>query len=246
MKLLLPFAVITVFSIFFCGVSLKDVEPVSTSNNELSMPKNGKWQNLFDGTSLNGWHLFNHANEKVKNWVVEDGILFCLGKSGAITHGDLVTDKSFANFELEWVWKIDKGGNSGVMYHVVEDKKYTAPYQTGPEYQLIDDIGFPSKLEEDQKVGSDYAMTAASANKILKPIGEWNTSKIIFNKGQVEHWLNGKLVVKFKAWSDEWNHKRENGKWKNFPDYGKFKSGVIALQDHGDKVYFKKIRIKEL
>ncbi|MDB5155117.1 MAG: hypothetical protein JWR54_3868, partial [Mucilaginibacter sp.] len=160
--------------------------------------------------------------------------------------GDIVSNKKFANFELKWEWKVDKGSNSGVMYHVLEGAKYHSPYETGPEYQVIDDIGFPEKLEDWQKAGADYAMTVANDQKILKPVGEWNTSKIIFNHGHVEHWLNGKKIVEFEAWSADWNKKRTEGKWKDYPDYGKAKTGEIALQDHGDKAYYKHIMIKEL
>jgi hypothetical protein len=158
----------------------------------------------------------------------------------------VVTDKKFTDFELKWDWKIEKGCNSGVMYHVVEGPKWHAPYETGPEYQIIDDIGFPQKLENWQKAGADYAMHTANDQKVLKPVGEWNSSRIVFRKGHVEHWLNGKKIVEFEAWSDDWNKKRTEGKWKDYPDYGKAKTGEIALQDHGDKAYYKNIFIREL
>ena len=132
------------------------------------------------------------------------------------------------------------------MYHVVEDKKYTAPYQTGPEYQMIDDVGFPQKLEDWQKTGADYAMNVANEKKKLKPVGEWNTSSIIFNKGHVEHWLNGQKIVEFQAWDDKWKKEKAEGKWKDYPDYGMAKTGLIALQDHGNKAYFKNIMIRIL
>ena len=217
--------------------------PVTNSSQVL---KKGKWQTLFDGKTLNGWHNYNKGDAEVKNWTIIDGALVCLGASAEHPGGDIVTDKQYANFELEWEWKVDKGSNSGVMYHVVEDRKYRSPSETGPEYQIIDDIGYPGKLEEWQKTGADYAMHLAGSNKKLKPVGEWNHSKIIFNKGHVEHWLNGKKIVSFEAWTDEWNQKREAGKWKAYPGYGKAKTGVIAIQDHGNKAYFKNIRIREL
>lgn len=208
--------------------------------------KPGKWVSLFDGKSLKGWHGFNKKGEEVKNWTIENGALVCLGAAKDAHGGDIVSDKQYGDFELTWDWKIDKGSNSGVMYHVVEDAKYEAPYQTGPEYQMIDDVNFPEKLEDWQQAGADYAMHVANEKKALKPVGEWNTSKIVFSKGHVEHWLNGAKIVEFEAWTPEWNKKREEGKWKDYPDYGKAKTGFIALQDHGNKAYYKNIKIREL
>jgi hypothetical protein len=205
----------------------------------------GDWIELFDGKSLAGWHGYNKTGE-VKNWTVEDGALVCLGAAKDAHGGDLVTDQKFDNFELTWDWKVDKGSNSGVMYHVVEDPKYKAPYETGPEYQVIDDEGFPEKLEDWQQAGADYGMHPANDKKKLKPVGEWNSSKIVYNNGHVEHWLNGEKIVAFEDTTQEWNKKKTEGKWKDFPDYATAKTGAIALQDHGNKAYFKNIRIKQL
>lgn len=200
---------------------------------------------LFDGQTLHGWHGYNKTGE-ITNWKVIDGALVCMGAAPDAHGGDIVTDKDYANFELSWEWKVDTGSNSGVMYHVVEDTAYEAPYHTGPEYQVIDDVTFPQKLEGWQMTGADYAMTVANDKKKLKPVGAWNSSKIIFNNGHVEHWLNGEKIVEFEAWTDEWKKKVAEGKWKDFPGYGKAKTGKIALQDHGNKAYFRNITIVEL
>lgn len=203
------------------------------------------WTSMFDGQTLSGWHGFNNKGE-VKNWKVEDGALVCLGAAKDAHGGDLVSDSMYSNFELKWDWKVNKGSNSGVMYHVVESPKYNAPYETGPEYQMIDDIDFPAKLEEWQKTGADYAMTIAGPNKKVKPVGEWNSSKIVFDHGHVEHWLNGEKILEFEAWNDVWKNQKLTGKWKDYPDYGDAKTGAIALQDHGNRVYFKNIMIRPL
>jgi Domain of Unknown Function (DUF1080) len=230
----IPLLIIT---LFFCS-------PV-TGIAQKSHTSRGKWVSLFDGKTLNGWHGYNKTGTII-NWEIEDGAMVCLGAAADANGGDIVTDEVYENFELKWEWKISPGGNSGVMYHVVEDAKYGAPYQTGPEYQLIDDIGFPEKLEEWQKTGADYAMNLTNNKKKLKPVGEWNTSKIVFDKGHVTHWLNGKKIVEFVAWDAAWAKKKKEGKWKDYPDYGLAKKGLIALQDHGHKVYFKNIMIKTL
>jgi hypothetical protein len=200
---------------------------------------------LFDGKTLTGWHLFN-SKAPVNNWKVENGAMVCLGAAKDAHGGDLVSDMTYDNFELSWEWKVDKGSNSGVMYHVVEDAKYEAPYQTGPEYQIIDDIGFPQKLETWQMAGADYAMTVPNEKKKLKPVGEWNTSKISYNKGKVEHWLNGEKILEFDRNSAAWKNQRATGKWKDYPDYASVTKGHIALQDHGNRAYYRNITIVKL
>lgn len=206
----------------------------------------GKWVPLFDGKTFNGWHGFNRKGEEIKNWMIEDSSLICLGAAKDAHGGDIVSDASYGNFELAWDWKVTKGANSGVMYHVVEDPKYKAPYETGPEYQVIDDIGFPEKLEDWQKAGADYAMTPANDKKKLNAVGQWNSSRLIYNNGHVEHWLNGEKVVEFETSGEAWKKQKATGKWKDYPDYASVSNGSIALQDHGNKVYFKNIRIRKI
>lgn len=219
----------------------------STQAIAASETAQGQWIDLFDGQSLAGWHGYNKT-APVKNWEVKDGVLACTGKGNKEDFGgDIVSDQEFGNFELEWEWKIAEGGNSGVMYHVVEDAIYRAPYETGPEYQMIDDEGFPAKLEEWQMTGANYAMNTADKNqKELKPVGEWNTSKIIYDNGHVEHWLNGKKIVDFEEGTEEWEKEKSEGKWKDYPDYKIANRGKIALQDHGDSAWFRNIRIRPL
>jgi len=202
------------------------------------------WKLLFDGQSLNGWKNYNEPG--ITGWSVQDGILASSG-TGSDSTGYIITDKKYDNFELAFDWKIAAEGNSGVMYHVAESKKFKTPYKTGPEYQLLDDIGFPQKVENWQLTGADYAMHVADTTaKKLKPVGEWNTSKIIFNNGHVEHWLNGNKIVDFEAWTPEWFELKNSGKWTSAPEYGLSETGYIALQDHGSKAWFRNMKIKEL
>jgi Domain of Unknown Function (DUF1080) len=227
------------------GTKMDETVAIKPDSTVAAEPAKANPVSLFDGKTLNGWHGFNKTGE-VKNWDIEDSAMVCLGAAKDAHGGDIVSDKEYENFELSWQWKITKGGNSGMMYHVIEDPKYKTTYETGPEYQMIDDIGFESKLEEWQKSGADYAMNLANDKKKLMPVGQWNSSKIVFNKGHVEHWLNGEKIVEFQAWDDKWNKEKKEGKWKDYPDYGVAKKGHIALQDHGHKAYIKNIVITEL
>lgn len=219
---------------------------IFTLTNFISQVDPGKgWISLFDGKSLTGWHHFNNPKE-IQNWKIENGSLVCLGAKGPSGSGDIISNLTFRNFEMRWEWKVDEGSNSGVFYHVVEDPKYKRAIETSPEYQIIDDINFPAKIENSQMAGADYGMYAPSEIKVLKPIGEWNSSRIIFKNGRVEHWLNDIRIVKFKAWTKEWHRLKSEGKWKDYPDYGLSPEGKIGLQDHGNKAYFKNIQLREL
>ena len=130
---------------------------------------------------------------------------------------------------------------------MVESPKFNVPYVTGPEYQLIDAEGFPDPLEDWQKTAADYAMYTTDSTKMnIRPAGEWNTSKIVFDNGHVEHWLNGEKVVEFEAWTDDWHSRKNSGKWTSAPEYGLATKGVISLQDHGSAAWFRNMKIKEL
>jgi len=205
----------------------------------------GEWIWLFDGKSTDGWRGYN-SEGLPDGWILEEGTLKSLGKGGDIG-GDIVySGMEFEDFELYMEWKVSTAGNSGIFYHVLEGEKYRAPYENAPEYQLLDDLGYPDPLEDWQKLGSDYAMYSAPADKPIKPAGEWNTSRIIFTKEKVSYFLNGVKVVEFVPWSDDWYERRNNGKWADVEDYGKAKAGLIGLQDHGSFIWFKNIKIKEL
>ncbi len=216
----------------------------NTPNHLTQREERDGWKLLFDGQTTNGWKGYNQP-EVGPGWIVRDGVLTCQGVGGDIG-GDIITKEKYDNFELKLEWKIGEGGNSGIFYHVIEDEKYEAAYETGPEYQLIDDVGFPQKLETWQQAGADYAMYTANEKKTLKPVGEWNTSRIVFDNGHAAHWLNGEKIVEFESWSDDWHAKRMTGKWKSYPDYGIAGNGHIGLQDHGDKIEFRNIKIRPL
>ncbi|HCC71764.1 MAG TPA: DUF1080 domain-containing protein [Bacteroidales bacterium] len=231
---------------YFLITGLVFIWACSTGNNQLSPQEESEgWELLFDGQSLDNWKAYN-AEEGFAGWSVEDGLL-AAGGEGSDEHGYIITKKQYDNFDLKFDWKIADGGNSGVMYHVIESKNFPTPYLTGPEYQLIDDIGFPSELEDWQKAGADYAMYLPDdSKKNLKPVGEWNSSRIVFDNGHVEHWLNGEKILEFEAWTEDWFELKNSGKWEDAPEYGMSSTGHISLQDHGSKVWFRNMKIKEL
>lgn len=227
----------------------------------------GEWQYLFDGTTLDGWRGYNE-DKMPPGWVINNGELTYdteLGLEQDYTGGrDIIYGaEEFDNFELYLEWKLPKGGNSGIFYHIKEG--YPAPYDSAPEYQLIDDDNYAqihdltgynksvghtenlSELKPLNKTAADYAMHGPDLDmKKLNPVGEWNSSKIVFTPEKVEHWLNGEKVLSFVPWDDEWHKKKNSGKWKESPDYGKFKSGYIGLQDHASPIWFRNIKIRKL
>lgn len=208
------------------------------------------WELLFDGKTLDGWRDYN-GDSLTQPWTVVDGCIQAAG-DGSDLSGYIVTDREFDNFILDWDWKLGYGGNSGMIYHVVEDPYFKVPYVTGPEYQLIDNEGWeevnaPSKLEEWQKLGVDYAMHLPDADSMfVNPQGEWNNSRIVFDNGHVEHYLNGHKILEFDAWTDDWFERKNAGKWEMAPEYGLAERGVICLQDHGSPASFRNIKIKQL
>ncbi|MBD5225996.1 MAG: DUF1080 domain-containing protein [Bacteroidales bacterium] len=208
------------------------------------------WELLFDGETLAGWKDYN-GDSLTQPWHVVDGCIQANG-DGSDLSGYIVTDRKFDNFILDWDWKLSYGGNSGMLYHVVEDPYFPVPYVTGPEYQLIDNDGWeatnaPTKLEPWQRLGVDYAMHLPEPDSMfVNPQGEWNNSRIVFDNGHVEHWLNGQKILEFEAWTDDWFRRKNSGKWEMAPEYGLAETGVICLQDHGYPASFRNIKIKQL
>jgi hypothetical protein len=185
------------------------------------------------------------SDKVLPQWKIEDNAIVLAEKGGK----DLVTDKEYGDFELELEWKISEGGNSGIIYHVIEDKKYCCPYSTGPEIQVLDDEKHPdSKAGKNgnHKSGSLYDMLPPTDMTAVKPAGEWNKAKIIIKGGHGESWLNGKKVVDFPSAGPELEKLIANSKFKTWEGFGVSAKGKIALQDHGNKVSYRNIRIKEL
>lgn len=197
------------------------------------------WQLLFNGKNLAGWRTFQ--GKEISGWKVIDGVLNNSGV-GSDHGGDIITKVKFQNFELSLEWKIAPKSNSGIFYHVNE-KIGTAIYESGPEYQLIDDKGWSDKLRDDQYSGANYGMHAPK-NAVVKDLNEWNQTRIIVDGTHVQHYLNGVKVVDYYLWDNDWKLLKENGKWKDYPYYGMARKGQIGLQDHGGLAQFRNIKIK--
>ncbi len=211
--------------------------------------KTAGWELLFDGSTLDGWKRYNQDTIGPL-WSAKDGMIICdgtgLGEDHEKSAGSLTTIKQFGNFELSIEWKITKGGNSGILYHVVEKPEHKSDHETGPEYQVIDDLGWDGELKDAQKAGSNYDMHAAPVTKRLMPTMEWNVSRIVYNNGHVEHWLNGEKILEFDESSDDFNERYKKSKWVDYPVWNVSKTGAFSLQDHGAPVYYRNIKVRSL
>jgi hypothetical protein len=217
-----------------------------SSSKDSVNSSNGKgWQKLFDGKTTTGWHTYRKTTVGT-DWKVVDGALFLdATHKTAGQGGDLVTDEEFTNYHLKLEWKISKGGNSGIIFNVKEDPKYNATYTTGPEMQVIDNDGHADGKITKHRAGDLYDLVKSRVENV-KPVGEWNTAEIILNNGELELIQNGESVVKTTMWDDNWKQLVAGSKFKTWPAFGIYKTGRIALQDHGNDVWYRNISIKRL
>ena len=237
--------------IISCGKSAnKDPEALyaeldknPTINTLSNKEKKKGWQLLFDGKTTNGWHGYN-MKVFPDCWAIEDES-FTMNSKGGGEDQDIITDKKYRSFAFSVDYKLTKAANSGIIFQIAEDPKYKYPYETGPEYQVIDHQGWPDPLEDWQINGANYAMYPPMA-KPYKPVGEWNHLFLVVDGNNVTQILNDVVVVKYEKNSEEWKKLRNSGKWSSFPDWGKFDEGYISLQNHGTKVWYRNIKIKEL
>lgn len=225
--------------------------PGAAALNALSPgEKEDGWELLFNGRDLTGFQGFK-AKDASASWKVTDGTIAYAGGSRALPLSsnpgtDLVSEREFGSFELVFDWKLSPGGNSGVMYQVTEEGDET--YWSGPEYQILDNDGHP-----DAKQGSNGNRTAAACYDLYAPstdatkaVGEWNVSKIVMRGNHVEHWLNGAKVVEYERDSEDWNQRIEASKFKQWPMFAAASRGHIVFQDHGDDVWYRNIKVREL
>lgn len=215
---------------------------VDTAINTLSdAEKSEGWTLLFDGQSKNGWHSYNKKGT-LDDWQVNNGVLTLNSTKKDV---DIVTDKEYENFHLKIDWNISEGGNSGIMFSVNESPNYDRDFKTGPEMQVLDNERHADAKIPKHRAGDLYDLIACSTETVKAP-GQWNTAEIIKNKGALEFKLNGTTVVTTTMYDDNWKKMIAGSKFKEWKDFGTFKKGVIALQDHGDKVMYRNIKLKEL
>ena len=198
------------------------------------------WQPLFDGKSLTGWRSYRKTNAPQQGWIAEDGILKKVAK---VRGGDIVTERTFGDFDLRWEWRIATNGNNGLKYLVTEERA-SAP---GHEYQMLDDDGHPDgKKGPIRQTASFYDVLPPTMERHLKPPGEWNSSRVLVQGNHVEHWLNGDKVLEYELGSDALKAAIANSKFKESKGFGERIQGRILLTDHGDECWFRNIRIREL
>ena len=195
------------------------------------------WRLLFDGRTTDGWRGFK-LNGAPDGWKVVDGALTRVAAAG-----DILTTQKFKNFELDLEWKISEGGNSGIFYRGSEDED--AIYWTAPEMQVLDDAHHEDGKSRLTSAGADYGLYEAPAG-IVKPAGQWNQVRLIVNGRHVEHWLNGVRMLQYELYSPDWEMKVRDSKFAAHPKYGRNAEGYIGLQDHGDWVAFRNIKIHVL
>lgn len=241
-SLLLALIIVTLFA---CKETPKEASAEATIENIEA--KEVEWVSLFDGKTFKGWH--NYATDTISDqWQISDGAMVFTphpDKQGGVNN--LVTDSTYTNFKLSLEWKISEGGNSGIFWSVFEDDKYSVPYLTGPEIQVLDDLKHPDKENATHRSGALYDMIAPSQN-VVKEVGEWNLCVLEINHktnlGKV--WLNDVKIVEFPVNGEGWNALIANSKFKDWDGFGKFATGKIGLQDHGNQVWYRAIKIQEL
>nr|WP_299382500.1 DUF1080 domain-containing protein [Allomuricauda sp.] len=229
-----------------------DADPMAGSGTEVASPevaKENEWATLFDGSSFDQWHYYN--GEAISDpWKLEEGamVFYPPAERQKGTSYNIVTNKEYTNFVLSLEWKVSKGGNSGIFWGVHESDAFGQPYQTGPEIQVLDDDNHPdAKNGTTHQAGALYDMIAPS-KKVVKPAGEWNAVEIMINhEANMGHvMLNGEKIVEFPVHGEAWDAMVADSKFADWEGFGAYRTGKIGLQDHGDIVAYRNIKIKQL
>lgn len=230
---------------------LMDLQPVNIMNSLTSIEKENGWKLLWDGETTQGWKGARLDSFPQQGWIIEDGVLTVLASGGeeSAAGGDIVTGQLYRDFELKVDFKITEGANSGIKYYVDTDINKGPGSSIGLEYQILDDEKHPdAKLgnhEGSRTVASLYDLIQADPDKPVNPVGEWNTAHIISKDNHVEHWLNGVKVLEYERGSENFRKLVSESKYDQWQNFGELEEGRILLQDHGDRVSFRNIKIKE-
>jgi hypothetical protein len=200
----------------------------------------GKWTVLFDGKSTDAWRGYKRDSFPEKGWAIDNGALKTVVGGDRV---DLITKEKYKDFELELEWRVSPGGNSGIIYLVTEDQSET--YQTGPEMQVLDDEKHRDGKNSLTSAGSLYALIAPGTKK-LQPVGGWNEARLVIRNGKVEHWLNGAKLLEYELGSEQLKGLIAQSKFKDMPRFAQNREGHIALQHHGEEVWYRNIRVRRL
>ncbi len=214
-------------------VAAQDTAP----NTLTAAERSAGWRLLFDGTSTAGWRGYRMATMPA-GWQARDGALTRVSEAA-----DIITIDQYASFELTLEWRISPKGNSGIMYRVTEADSNS--YETGPEYQVLDDEGHRDGLSRLTAAGAVYGLYPAP-DSLVRPVGEWNQARIVVKGDSVQHWLNGTEVAHYVLGGADFNERVAKSKFAKWPGFGKASKGYIALQDHGDWVAYRNIKIRVL
>jgi hypothetical protein len=222
----------------------------ATPNTLTDAERKDGWKLLWDGKTTAGWRSAKGTEFPKQGWAIQDGTLTVLKSKGAESRagGDIVTTKEYKAFELKLEFKLTEGANSGIKYYVDTDLNKAEGSAIGLEYQLLDDARHPdAKAGRDgnRTIASLYDLIPAKAGKKVRPIGEWNEARIVSDGKHVEHWLNGEKVVAFERGSQAFRELVGISKYKVWPSFGERPSGPILLQEHGDQVSFRNVKIRE-
>jgi len=234
------------------------LQTTASRPNELTAAElNAGWQLLFDGRTFIGWRGLGYDSVPTAHWMIEDGAIkkIASGKvptlpdGQPLAGGDLMTVDSFADFELTWEWKVTPGANSGVKYNVSEEFSIAqAPNHAalGFEYQILDDDRHEDGKLPSHRAGALYDLIAPGSRKQLRPVGEWNQSRVVFRGNHGEHWLNGQKIVEFELGTAHMDSLLAKSKYRAIQGFANRRRGHIVLQDHGDEVYFRNVKVREL
>ena len=214
------------------GQAAEDVDPMNTLTDA---ERDAGWELLFDGRALDGWRDYNR-DDLSDGWAAREGLLTRVGSGG-----DIITRREFTDFELSLEWRVEEAGNSGVFYRAAEGEERI--HHSAPEMQVLDDERHPDGQSPLTSAGANYGLHATPRG-IVHPAGEWNSARIRIEGNHVEHWLNGAKVVEYDLGSPRWEALVANSKFGDWPAYGRAPSGHIGLQDHGDPVWYRNMKVR--